>query len=151
MGRATRLARRSVHRYLFDPLPISHHTSINISKIIRLERRSCTHVYFLLSSLLCSSRRSGRFLVKSQGCQSMIYAFNSRREGSLTCRHWLLDPTGCQNNQCRYTHKITGTISPPSMFACYAFNNGGYRHRRHQCLFAHLITGHESTVLADPP
>lgn len=63
----------------------------------------------------------------------------SRAEASLTCRHWLLDPVGCPNHQCRYSHKITGALSPPSIFACYAFNTGGCPLSQDQCLFAHLV------------
>ena len=85
--------------------------------------------------------------VGAQGYQRNMYAFNSRREGNLTCRHWLLDPAGCRNNQCRYSHTITGAMSPPSMFACYAYNNGGCRLTQDQCLFAHLISGPESQYL----
>ena len=68
-------------------------------------------------------------------------SFQSRTEASLTCRHWLLDPSGCLNHQCRYSHMITGALSPPSMFACYAYNNGGCLLPQDQCLFAHLTTG----------
>ncbi|CAF9913115.1 MAG: hypothetical protein ALECFALPRED_008638 [Alectoria fallacina] len=64
-----------------------------------------------------------------------------RAEASLTCRHWLLDPAGCVHRQCKYSHSITGTLSPPSMFACYAFNNEGCPKPQDQCLFAHLLAG----------
>lgn len=82
------------------------------------------------SDLIASVMSSGR-----------IFTFQSRAEASLTCRHWLLDPSGCLNHQCRYSHTITGALSPPSIFACYAYNNGGCLLPQDQCLFAHLVTG----------
>lgn len=69
-----------------------------------------------------------------------MIAFQTRAEASLTCRHWLLDPAGCLEHRCKYSHTITGALSPPSMFACYAFNNGGCPLSQDQCLFAHLLT-----------
>ncbi|KAM0798003.1 hypothetical protein BDR22DRAFT_974917 [Usnea florida] len=69
-------------------------------------------------------------------------AFQQREvKASMTCRHWLLDPAGCLDNQCSYSHTITSLLSPPSMFLCYAFNNGGCPRSQDQCLFTHLISG----------
>lgn len=66
---------------------------------------------------------------------------SSRAEASPTCRHWLLDPAGCLDRQCRHSHTITGALSPPSIFACYAYNNGGCPLSQDECLFAHLLAG----------
>ncbi|MCJ1453277.1 hypothetical protein MMC28_003623 [Mycoblastus sanguinarius] len=38
-------------------------------------------------------------------------------------------------------------MSPPSVYACYAFNNGGCCLSQDQCLFAHLLTGPSSQYL----
>ncbi|KAK0514364.1 hypothetical protein JMJ35_002981 [Cladonia borealis] len=64
-----------------------------------------------------------------------------RRGSTLTCRQWLLDPAGCSDQQCVYQHAITGFVSPPSMFACYAFNHGGCKFPQDRCLFSHLFAG----------
>lgn len=69
-----------------------------------------------------------------------MYNFHARLDGELTCRHWLSAPEGCKNTQCRYSHTITGGMAPPSIFACYAYNNGVCHLAKDECLFTHAIT-----------
>lgn len=90
----------------------------------------------LYSRLLGARHARHSSLLTNRG---RMFTFQSRAEASPTCRHWLLDPAGCMDQQCRYSHKITGSLSPPSMFACYAYNNGGCPLSQDQCLFAHLL------------
>ena len=77
----------------------------------------------------------------------IMYRFQAQTFGGQTCRFWLLSPTGCTDRFCKYTHSMTGTVSPPSSFACYAYNNGGCQLAQDQCLFAHLITGPQHPYL----
>jgi len=79
-------------------------------------------------------------------CPNM-YNFQARRDGELTCRHWLSAPEGCKNTQCKYSHTITGVMAPPSMFACHAYNNGGCSLTEDECLFTHAITSHATKYL----
>lgn len=76
-----------------------------------------------------------------------MYNFHARRDGELTCRNWLSGPEGCTNPRCSYSHTITGAMAPPSIFACYAYNNGGCQFSEDECLFTHEISDPRSQYL----
>ena len=93
------------------------------------------------------SRFSSRPDVENCSYRPAMYSFRAHNEASQTCRMWLLSPSNCRNQQCRYSHTITDVVSPPSMFICWAYNNGGCLSSQERCLFAHRTTGSENQYL----
>ena len=102
----------------------------------------------MLTSYRTSLLPSVNFTVISSSLRPLFFVYHScvyliddkliLKMASLTCRHWLLDPNGCSNSRCPYSHTQTGIISPPSPFACLAHNNGGCAFTQDACLYAHL-------------